>query len=58
MIYIVQDVPIYLEDEPNYHYVVNAESSEKAIEIVKANVEAPLQTLSWQAILADAYLEG
>lgn len=49
-LYIVEDVPRYLEDNSSYKYVVKANNYNEAIEIVKNKTD---YNIEWDASLAD-----
>lgn len=50
-LYIVNDIPEYKEDEPNYFYVVKANDYKDAIEIVKSKTGR--KKLLFEATLVD-----
>lgn len=49
-LYIVEDVPKYLEDNSSYKYVVKANNYDEAIEMVKNKTG---HNIEWDASLAD-----
>ena len=52
-LYIVNDIPEYKEDRPNYFYVVKANDYKDAIEIVKSKTGR--KKLLFEATLVDNY---
>lgn len=52
-LYIVNDIPEYKGDEPNYFYVVRANNYKDAIEIVKSKTGRKKLLLLFEATLVD-----